>query len=332
MMTSESEEYSIYAFYKFAQLPDDYADLREPALELCQANNVTGLLLISAEGVNGTVSGTRKDIELLLAFLVDKQPLLKGVKYKVSFAQKPPFYSMRIRLKQEIVTMGIAQDECDPSKLVGKYVAAAEWNNVLEDPDVLVIDARNDYETKLGTFKGAKVVDPNLTCMNEFPEYVKNNLDPSIHSKVAMFCTGGIRCEKASSYMLRQGFKEILHLEGGILQYLESIPQEESKFEGECYVFDERLTVDHTLRPGKTAVSQCYGCRRPLTKEDLSSDDYEEFVQCGKCAAGLDSKKKSRRRQRAIQMELATQRGTSHTKRQQIESSIPSHDSAQQDK
>jgi UPF0176 protein len=229
----------VAALYKFVTL-DDCVSMREPLLAVCKANDVYGTLLLAGEGINGTIAGTREGIDTVLDYL-RSDPRLSDLEHKESSAEAAPFKRMKVRLKKEIVTLGV--DGVDPSKKVGTYVAPQDWNALISDPNVLLIDTRNDYEFEAGTFQNAQNAKTNT--FREFPRYVKDNVNPASAPKVAMFCTGGIRCEKASAYMLEQGFNEVYHLKGGILKYLEEVPPGESLWQGECFVFDERRGVDH---------------------------------------------------------------------------------------
>ncbi|MGO4389314.1 rhodanese-related sulfurtransferase [Microvirga sp. 2YAF29] len=247
--------YKVAALYQFVALPD-FRDLRDPLHAICSDLGIRGSLLLAPEGINGTVAGTEEGIAALVAELQDG-PLFHGrlnnLELKFSGAAEMPFKRMKVRLKKEIVTLG--DPEADPTKQVGSYVSATEWNKLLEDQDVVLVDTRNDFEVEMGTFKGA--VDPRIKKFSEFKEFVRNELDPARHKKVAMFCTGGIRCEKASSYMLKEGFAEVYHLKGGILQYLEDVPETESRWNGGCFVFDERVSLGHGLveRPQDKGLS-----------------------------------------------------------------------------
>ena len=234
----------VAALYKFVRLPD-FAEKQEPLLSYCQSQGVKGTILLAAEGINGTITGSRQAVDSVLTFL-RSDPRLSDLEAKESYTETQPFERMKVRLKPEIVTMGLP--EVDPNQQVGTYVSPEEWNDLICDPDVIVIDTRNDYEVNIGTFKKAQ--NPQTKSFREFPEYVSQNLDPKQHKKVALFCTGGIRCEKASSFMISQGFAEVYHLKGGILKYLESVPTESSLWEGECFVFDERVAVRHGLESG----------------------------------------------------------------------------------
>ena len=294
----------VCAMYKFVTL-DDFEALREPLHATLVENDVKGTLLLAREGINGTVSGTRKGIDNLLSWLKQDERLA-DISYKESYEQTQPFYRTKVKLKKEIVTMGV--EGIDPKRVVGTYVKPADWNALISDPDVILVDTRNDYEVGIGTFKGA--IDPETKTFREFPQYVKDNLDPQKHKKVAMFCTGGIRCEKSTAYLKEQGFNEVYHLEGGILKYLEEVPQSESMWEGECFVFDNRVTVDHDLKPGQ--YDQCHACRRPITAEDKQSEHYVAGVSCHHCIDEYSEEQRERFRQRERQMEIARERGEDH--------------------
>ena len=294
----------VAALYKFVSLPD-FHKLREPLLDHCLAQNIRGTLLLAEEGINGTVAGSREAIDSLLAYL-KADPRLADLSHKESFDSSQPFYRMKVKLKKEIVTMGI--DGIDPNEVVGTYVKPKDWNALISDPDVVLIDTRNDYEVEIGTFKGA--VDPKTESFRQFPEYVRQNYNPAKHKKVAMFCTGGIRCEKASAFMKREGFEEVYHLEGGILKYLEEVDQPDSLWQGECFVFDNRVSVKQGLEPGEYAL--CHGCRWPITDADRQSDKYEEGVSCPACHDTLTDEQRQRFRDRQKQIELARQRTVPH--------------------
>ncbi len=243
MATISPHPIVIIAFYKFAPLPD-FAALQTPLLATCQAQGIYGSILLAEEGINGTVAGTRAGIDHLLAYL-RADDRLRDLEAKESYAAFLPFARMKVRLKKEIVTLGVAG--IDPNQEVGDYVAPQDWNTLISDPDVLLIDTRNNFEVEMGTFAGA--VNPQTASFGEFPAYVQEHLNPQQHKKIAMFCTGGIRCEKATAYLLSQGFESVYHLKGGILSYLEQISPEESLWEGECFVFDERVSLAHGLKP-----------------------------------------------------------------------------------
>lgn len=292
------------ALYKFVSLPD-YKTLQQPILDACLKHNIKGTILLAQEGINGTIAGNPDDIHAVLAYL-RQDARLSGLEHKESYADEHPFYRMKVKLKKEIVTMGVP--EVNPNHVVGTYVRPEDWNNIISDPDVIVLDTRNDYETHIGTFKGA--IDPKTTTFREFPQYVEQHLDKTKHKKVAMFCTGGIRCEKASSYMKQQGFEEVYHLQGGILKYLETVPKEQSLWEGECFVFDQRVGVKHGLEVGE--YDQCYACRMPLSPEELKSEKYTPGISCPYCYNKTSEQKKAALTERQKQVLLAKARGESH--------------------
>jgi UPF0176 protein len=290
----------VAALYKFVAL-EDFARLREPMLAAMKANAVKGTILLAKEGLNGTISGTRAGIDAFMATL-KSDPRFADIDHKESHCAENPFYRSKVKLKKEIVTIGV--DGINPNETVGTYVDPLDWNALITDPDILLIDTRNDYEVALGTFEGA--IDPNTTTFGEFPAYVEKNLQTAKPKKVAMFCTGGIRCEKASSYMKGKGFDEVYHLKGGILKYLEVVPAAQSKWQGECFVFDHRIAVGLGLVP--TTLEMCHGCRMPLGPDDKQSAEYENGVSCPKCYATLSEKSKSSARERQKQMDLAKKR------------------------
>jgi UPF0176 protein len=294
----------VAALYKFVTL-EDYRAMREPLLDACVAAGTLGTILVASEGINGTIAGSRQGVDRVLAYL-RSDPRLADLEHKESRDDHMPFYRMKVKLKREIVTMGV--EGVDPNVQVGAYVKPQDWNDLLADPEVMLIDTRNDYECDIGSFRGA--LDPRTSNFREFPAFVRANLDPAVHKKVAMFCTGGIRCEKASSFMLKEGFEEVYHLQGGILKYLEEVPSHQSNWEGECFVFDNRVSVDHQLEKGQ--YDQCYGCRHPITEADKRSDNYELGVCCPLCYDQLSPDQKMRFRERQKQVELAAQRGEKH--------------------
>lgn len=297
-------EYVVCAMYKFVIL-DNYEELRDPLLNVMKDLNICGTLLLANEGINGTVAGSREAIDQLLAWFA-KQPLLAEIDHKESMTIKRPFLRTKVKLKKEIVTMGV--EGIDPKEVVGTYVEAKDWNELISDPDVLLIDTRNDYEVQVGTFKHA--LNPNTETFRDFPQYVKDKLDPQQHKKVAMFCTGGIRCEKSTAYLKEQGFDEVYHLKGGILKYLEQVPEQETLWEGECFVFDDRVTVDHQLEKGN--YDQCHACRLPITEADKKSEQYEPGVSCPYCFDKVTPAQRQRFSEREKQMRLAALRGESH--------------------
>ncbi|MBD2447507.1 rhodanese-related sulfurtransferase [Nostoc sp. FACHB-152] len=290
----------VAALYKFVSLPD-FAEKQEPLLSYCLEQNIKGTILLAAEGINGTIAGSRQSIDALLAYL-RSDPRLVNLEHKESYAQTPPFERMKVRLKTEIVTLGLP--EVDPNQQVGIYVTPQEWNDLISDPEVIVIDTRNNYEVKIGSFKRAE--NPQTQSFREFPEYVQNHLDPNQHKKVALFCTGGIRCEKASSFMLAQGFTEVYHLKGGILKYLEEIPAAESLWEGECFVFDERIAVRHGLEQGTHEL--CFCCGYPISEQDKASPKYEEGISCPYCFDSLTEEKLIRQQEKWRQYQLLQER------------------------
>ncbi|MDX8391680.1 MAG: rhodanese-related sulfurtransferase [Mariprofundaceae bacterium] len=294
----------VAAFYHFADL-HDFRDMRVPLQAVCDAAGIKGSLLLAAEGINGTVAGSRAGVDAFLKHL-RSDVRLNGLEHKESSTASMPFYRMKVKLKKEIVTLGAP--EANPNVCVGEYVQAQDWNALIADPDVLVLDTRNDYEYQVGSFKGA--VNPDTHSFREFPAFVQQNVDPARHKKVAMFCTGGIRCEKASSWMLQHGFDSVYHLKGGILKYLELVPEAESLWQGECFVFDERVAVGHGLKTGD--YSLCRGCRFPLTPIDRQAVEYEEGVSCPHCIDALNKDKIARLRERQKQTELAAARQREH--------------------
>jgi len=294
----------VAALYKFVKLPV-FEELQQPLLDVCNENGVKGTLLLASEGINGTVAGPEAGIRNLLAFLHDK-PEFSDLIHKESWAEEMPFLRMKVRLKKEIVTMGVPGT--DPNQIVGTYVKPQDWNDLISDPDVVVVDTRNDYEVGIGTFKGA--VDPETTNFRDFPQWVEDHKDALDKPKVAMFCTGGIRCEKSTAYLKDLGYREVYHLEGGILKYLEEVPEQDSLWEGECFVFDNRVSVKHGLAEG--SYDQCYGCRWPITEEDKKSPYYIKGVCCPRCHDSVPEEKKRRSAERQKQIDLAQRRGKQH--------------------
>lgn len=301
-------EIVVAALYKFAPL-ENFKEMQGPVKEKAESLGIRGTLLLAHEGINGTIAGTRQNIDAILAHL-KSYPLLANLEHKESFCDKMPFYRLKVRLKKEIVTLGVPG--VDPNRVVGTYVDAKDWNKIIQDPEVIVLDTRNDYEFGVGTFEGA--VDPQTKTFREFPKFVTQNLNPDKHKKVAMFCTGGIRCEKASAYMLEQGFEEVYHLKGGILKYLETVPAQESLWKGECFVFDNRVTVAHGLDVGHHDL--CFGCRRPIQDEDRDSPLFENGVSCPACFHETDNAQKKRFAERQKQIDLAKSRHQQHIGRQ----------------
>lgn len=299
-----NDGFLVAALYHFVSVPR-FAELRDPLQALCEENGVRGTLLLAHEGINGTIAGPAAGIRTVLSFL-RSQPEFAGLEHKESHASAMPFLRMKVRLKKEIVTMGV--EDIDPTRSVGTYVDPQDWNALISDPDTIVIDTRNDYETAIGIFKGA--VDPNTKTFREFPDWVRNNTGLHNKPKIAMYCTGGIRCEKATAFMKEEGFEEVYHLKGGILKYLEEVPPEESLWEGACFVFDERVSVLHGLEEGDLKL--CRACRHPLTAEEIASPLYEAGVSCAHCHGTRSEEDRLRFRQRQKQMDLAKQRGERH--------------------
>lgn len=303
-MEKSDNTFVVAALYKFVAL-HDYEEIQPKLLAECLRLNIKGTLLLAREGINGTIAGSREGIDNILAYL-RSDSRFADLEHKESIASSEPFLRMKVKLKKEIVTMGVP--ETDPTMVVGEYLSPEEWNKVISDPEVVVIDTRNDYEVDIGTFRNA--VDPRTKTFREFPAYVKENLDPKKNKRVAMFCTGGIRCEKASSYMLNEGYEKVYHLKGGILKYLEEVPKEESLWDGECFVFDQRVSVKHGLEEG--SFDQCFGCRHPITEEDKQSGDYKPGVHCPHCIGERSEEQHRRAAQRHHQVQVAKKLGMKH--------------------
>lgn len=295
----------VAALYHFAPF-DDPAALQAPLLEVCRSNGVKGTLLLAGEGINGTIAGPESGIEAVLSH-IRELPGCAGLEVKFSAARTMPFHRMKVRLKKEIVTLGVKG--IDPSREVGRYVDASEWNALISDPATILIDTRNDYEVKIGTFRGA--LDPKTRSFSEFPEWFRAHRNEFGNKpKVAMFCTGGIRCEKSTAFLRAEGIEDVAHLKGGILKYLETVPSEESLWEGECFVFDERVSVGHGLAQGEHSL--CRACRMPLGPEERASEDYVEGVQCPHCATSHTDADRARYAERHKQVALAERRGKRH--------------------
>ncbi|MEP4249840.1 rhodanese-related sulfurtransferase [Tateyamaria sp.] len=296
--------FTIAALYHFTRF-NNPASLKPPLLTLCETHDVTGSLLLAPEGINGTIAGPRAGIDAVLGH-IRALPGCEALEWKESHSPTPPFGKMKVRLKREIVTMG--QPDVDPAARTGHYVEAADWNDLINREDVAVIDTRNDYEVAIGTFKGA--IDPQTASFGEFPEWWEANKHRFHNKKVAMFCTGGIRCEKSTNYLLGQGVEDVFHLKGGILKYLENVPQEDSAWDGSCFVFDGRVSVGHGLKVGPHHL--CHACRRPILPADRDRPEYENGVACHHCANETSEHDKTRFRERQKQVALARKRGTSH--------------------
>ena len=303
-MNTSDNKFIIAALYKFVRLPD-FRELRQPLLERCRALKLKGTFLLAPEGINGAVAGSRAGVDGILDYL-RSDPRFAGLAHKETQAAGIPFHRMKVKLKQEIVSLGMAG--VDPEHLRGRYVEPGDWNAEISRPDTLVLDVRNQYETDIGNFKNA--VTPNTGTFREFPGYVEKNLDPDKHTRVAMYCTGGIRCEKASSYLLSRGFREVVQLQGGILNYLEKVERDDSLWQGDCFVFDSRVAVDHELAEGE--YEQCFACRRPLSQDDMASVKYQPGVSCPRCHEDLTPEQRRRFSERQRQVELAESRGEKH--------------------
>jgi len=296
--------YVVAAMYRFVRL-DDFEALRAPLHRVMLDNQVKGTLLLAREGVNGTIAGSRQGVDAVMAWL-RSDTRLAPIEVKESCADDNPFYRTKVKLKNEIVTMGV--DDIDPCHIVGTYVRPQDWNALISDPEVLVIDTRNHYEYQIGTFERA--LNPDTESFREFPEFVERNLDPSRHKKVAMFCTGGIRCEKSTAFLKQQGFAEVYHLQGGILKYLEEVPEQQSLWRGECFVFDNRVTVNHQLEQG--SYDQCHACRMPITEEEKQSVYFKPGVSCPHCHDRHSQEQLQRYAERERQMQLSRERGENH--------------------
>lgn len=292
--------YQIAALYHFTRFADP-ASLKPALLDLCTSHKVKGTLLLAREGINGTIAGPAKGISAVLSH-IRSLPGCADLEWKGATSDTPPFGKMKVRLKKEIVTMG--QPDVDPRARVGHYIAPEDWNALIQSPDVAVIDTRNDYEVAIGTFEGA--IDPETQSFGEFPAWWDANKDRFHNKRIAMFCTGGIRCEKSTNFLLGQGVEEVFHLKGGILKYLEEMPKEESTWQGECFVFDNRVSVGHGLEIGPHML--CHGCRRPILPDDTKRAEYEAGVSCHHCINETSDSDKARFRERQKQMHLARAR------------------------
>lgn len=301
---SKQTDWLVAALYKFVTL-DEPSSFQQPLLSICTENKVNGTLLLAQEGINGTIAGSDEGIQAVLEWLRSKSEF-KELDAKFSRAKKPPFLRMKVRLKKEIVTLGV--EGIDPNKDAGTYVSADKWNELISQPDVVLVDTRNDYEVAIGTFKGAQ--NPNTNSFRDFPTWVDETLDVDPNTKIAMFCTGGIRCEKSTALMKAKGFNNVFHLEGGILKYLENTPKEESLWEGQCFVFDERVSVGHDLIPGDYDL--CHACRNPISADEKASEHYQLGVSCPHCYDRTDAKRRKRFADRQLQMDLAKQRNVNH--------------------
>lgn len=302
--TRAMSNFVVAALYHFTRF-EDHTALQAPLQAVCDAGGVKGSLLLAFEGINGTIAGPRAGIDAALAH-IRAMPGCSDFEHKESFAAEMPFLRMKVKLKKEIVTMG--QPHVDPTANVGNYVEAADWNDLITRDDVVVIDTRNDYEVAIGTFDGA--IDPQTKSFGEFPAWWDENKDRFHNKKVAMFCTGGIRCEKSTNFLLGEGVEDVYHLKGGILKYLENVPEAESTWNGECFVFDSRVSVKHGLEEGKYEL--CYACRMPLAPADFDRPEFEKGVSCHQCIDSHSEDRKVRFRERQKQVALAEKRGKQH--------------------
>jgi UPF0176 protein len=300
----DPESVVIVAFYKFIPLPD-FEQRRIPMLELCERNEIKGTILLAQEGINSTIAGPKEGIETILNSL-QSDPAIGPLNVKYSSASEPPFYRMKVRLKKEIVRLG--RPDIKPQDQVGDYVKPEDWNDLISDPEVTLVDTRNDYEVEIGTFKGA--LNPKTKSFRDFPEYVDKELADKKDKPVAMFCTGGIRCEKSTSLLLKKGFKKVYHLDGGILNYLEKVDPAKSLWEGDCFVFDNRVTVDHNLEPGE--YDMCHACRHAISETDKESEHYIEGVSCPYCYESLSDEQRERAAQRQKQVEISKKLSRKH--------------------
>ena len=296
--------FSVCALYKFVRL-DDFEEIQNPLKLFLESLNIRGTLLLAKEGINGTISGDKDNILKAIDHLQSDRRF-RELEIKYSYSKKPPFKRLKVKLKKEIVTLGVS--DIDPKNSNGTYVKPSDWNELINDPDVILIDTRNNYEFEIGSFRGS--INPHTETFREFPSYTKNNLEKYRDKKIAMFCTGGIRCEKSTAYLKSKGFKNVFHLQGGILKYLEEVNEEESLWEGECFVFDDRVAVKHNLELGK--YDQCHACRFPITEDDKMHPHYEKGASCPRCYGTKDSSQVSRYREREKQIKLSKQRGEEH--------------------
>ena len=304
----DEKHYTVAAFYQFASL-NNILSLQTELKKLCQRNKIFGTILLASEGINGTVAGKQSSINCLFKWL-GEQPSFSEIQVKYSNSDSQAFNRLKVRIKKEIVTMG--KTDINPNNVVGTYIKPENWNDFINDPETLIIDTRNDYEIAIGTFKNS--TNPQTQSFREFPDWVKTELDTLPDNKrpkqIAMFCTGGIRCEKASSYLVQKGYENIFHLEGGILKYLETISEKDSTWLGDCFVFDQRVSVEHGLVPGK--YKMCHACRLPLAPEELKSKNYQPGISCPKCFGSHTQEQQKRFKERQHQVELAKQRGATH--------------------
>ena len=297
-------EQTVATFYQFAHLPD-CLNWQKKLRTQCKKHNVLGTIILAEEGINATISGSADSIQKVIDFIKSDERF-KSMPFRLSTTPRQTFYRIRVAVRDEIVTLG--DSTVNPNEQVGKYVEPENWNKIISDPDVTVIDTRNDYEVEIGSFEGA--IDPKTQTFGQWDEYVEKNLSDQKDKKIAMFCTGGIRCEKASSHLIKKGFKEVYHLKGGILNYLEKMNTNESLWNGECFVFDHRVSVVHGLKDGEAKI--CFGCRWPLRAKDLESKKYEPGVCCPHCADSLDPVKRASLEERNRQIQIARKKKREH--------------------
>lgn len=303
-MSDQSNQFVVAALYKFARFSDP-ASLRTPLHEVCQEAGARGTLLLAPEGINGTIAASRTGVDQVLRH-IRSLPGCADLEHKESLAEENPFLRMKVRLKKEIVTLGAG--DVDPVNNAGNYVEPADWNALISDPDTILIDTRNDYEVEIGTFRGA--TNPETASFGEFPKWVDNFKDLRGEAKIAMFCTGGIRCEKSTALLKSRGFDQVYHLKGGILKYLEDVPEDESLWEGECFVFDQRVSVGHGLRPG--SYGMCHACRRPVSAAARKSELFIPGISCPACHDERSDQQRQRYASRQRQIDLAKKRGVAH--------------------
>jgi len=295
----------VASFYRFLDLSDP-EDFKNALQGVCDEQSLLGTILVANEGFNGSITGEEESIGHVFAWIEETLDLDSPVEARWNTVSEAPFRRMRVKLKKEIVTLG--RPDILPHKRTGTYVSGEKWNELISNPDVVVIDTRNSYEFEVGTFPNA--IDPKTDSFREFPEFAQKLAETSKDRPLAMFCTGGIRCEKATALMLELGFDEVYHLQGGILKYLEEMPAQENQWDGECFVFDTRVAVDRDLAEG--GYVQCHACRRPLSSAEMASPDYQEGVSCSKCINDLDEERAAGLRERQRQIELARERGDIH--------------------
>jgi UPF0176 protein len=307
--------FTVAALYRFVSF-DQPADLREPLLAICNESGVKGTLLLAREGINGTIAGSEAGIARVVEH-IRSLPDCANMTIKYATAETMPFLRMKVRLKKEIVTLGVSG--IDPARHAGTYVKPDAWNALIADPETILIDTRNAYEVKIGTFEGA--IDPKTESFSDFPAWFEGFRETIPEgAKIAMFCTGGIRCEKSTAYLKSVGVEEVFHLEGGILKYLETVPEPESRWQGECFVFDQRVSVGHGLVQGEHV--ECHGCRMPLNRDEQASPDYVAGVQCHYCVTNKSDDQRDRYAERQRQVELAERRGVIHLGRDKAEESM----------